>query len=220
MFLSLYILLISLAAGFQTDQPGFKGGKRNLDAFISNNLIYPEYSKINCLQGTVNVSFKLNREGRVFSSSVQKGFGTDLDDEALRIVRLSSGKWIVPAGYDTSTAVVLPVNFALKGFNCEQREKDELNAAIRAYTAREDLTKAIYNFYDKKSRGEVNPAEEAEVITLKGQLGYDQKFISRLYKRGLRKLKQGDREGGCEDLNKVRLLGSDMADKSISERCR
>lgn len=220
MFLSLIILLVSMFANLQADQPEFKGGKRNLNAFIINNMIYPEYSKINCLQGTVNISFQLNREGRVFRSEVQKGFGTDLDDEALRIVRLSSGKWIVPSGYDTTTAIVLPVNFALKDFNCEQREKDELNAAVRAYTAREDLTKAIYNYYDKKSRGEVNADEEAGVIALKTQLGYDKKFIDRLYKRGLRKFKQGDQQGGCEDLNKVRLLGSDMADKSISERCR
>jgi TonB family protein len=219
MFLSLFILLFSVAANFQAEQPYFKGGKKYLDSYITNNLLYPEYSKSNCLQGTVNVSFKLDRDGKIFRSEVQKGFGTDLDDEALRIVRLTSGKWIVPSGYDTTTSIVLPVNFTLKNYNCETRNKDELKAAVLAYTARKDLTRAIYNFYDKKTTGQGNTTDEAEIIALKIQLGYDSKYINQLYKRGLRKLKQGDKESACEDLNAVRLLGSQLADKSISENC-
>lgn len=220
MYLSLLILLIKLAITFVADQPHFKGGQKSLDSFITNNLIYPEYSKANCLQGTVKISFQLNNEGKVFASKVLEGYGTDLDDEALRIVRLSSGKWIIPTGYDTTTSVVLPVNFSLRNYNCEKRNKDELKAAIEAYTARQDLTRAVYNFYEKKARGEVNAGDETGIIALKLQLGYDEKYINQLYKKALRKYKQGDKDGGCEDLNSVRLLGSTIADKSIREKCK
>lgn len=220
MYISLLIILIRLAGIFQSDQPQFKGGQDNLHAFIKNNLIYPEYSRENCLQGTINVSFKLNKNGRIYDSEVQKGFGIDLDLEALRIVRLSSGKWIIPPGYDTTTALVLPVNFSLKNYDCEQRDRDQINAAISAYHARTDLTRAILNFYDKKSAGEANPREEPEILSLKEQLGYNDKYIARLYKQALRKLKQGDKESACEDFDLVRRLGSDIADKSIEENCR
>lgn len=215
-----FFLLMFYQTGLFQDQPTFKGGQKNLFSFIGSNLIYPEYSKQNCLQGTVNVSFKLNNQGRIFDSEVQKGFGTDLDDEALRIVRLTSGRWIVPVGYDTTTAMVLPVNFSLKNYNCESRSKDDLRNAITAYHSRLDLTRAIFNFYDKKAAGETNVQDESEIVALKMQLGYNEKYIERLYRQALRKIKQGDKESACEDLNDVRRLGSDMAQKSIAENCR
>ena len=209
-----------MASIMQDPQPHFKGGDKNLFAFIKNNQIYPEYSKVNCLQGTVNVSFKLNGAGEIYDSEVQKGFGTDLDDEALRIIRLSSGKWIVPAGFDTTTAMVLPINFSLKDYDCDKRDRDDINAAVSAYHARTDLTKAIYNYYDKKETGEHNPADESRIQVLKAQLGYNDKYIERLHRQALRKLKQGDKESACEDFHTIRRLGSGIAKKSIEEYCR
>ena len=220
MLITILVLLFRMVGITQTDQPQFKGGQNNLHSFIKNHLIYPEFSKANCLQGTINVSFKLDKQGNIYDSEVQKGYGIDLDDEALRIVRLSSGKWIIPANYDTTTAVVLPVNFSLKDYECEQRDKDQLNAAISAYHARTDLTKAILNFYDKMAAGEAKAGEEAEILALKNQLGYNEKYINRLYKQALRKLKQGDKESACEDFQTVRRLGSELADKSIKANCR
>ncbi len=219
MNISILLLFLNLCLFFQVPQPEFKGGRNFLFSFIKNNLIYPEYSKSNCLQGTVNVSFKLNKSGKIYQSEVTKGFLTDLDDEALRIVRLSSGRWNVPAGFDTSTALVLPVNFSLKNYSCDQRSKEQLNAAIGAYHARTDLTRAIFNFYDKKASGEANASEEDGILNLKAQLGYDEKYMQRLFRQAERKIKQGDFEGGCEDLNTVRRLGSDLADAALNQYC-
>ena len=92
--------------------PTFKGGQKNLDNYIAQSIIYPEYAKFNCLQGTIRVSFQLTRKGRIFNSRVEKGYGIDLDKEALRVVRLTSGKWIVPANFDTSQNLSLPINFS------------------------------------------------------------------------------------------------------------
>mgnify|MGYP003575235291 CR=1 FL=1 len=209
------ILFVSLSA-----QPKFKGGQKNLNSLIINNLIYPEYSKQNCLQATIEVSFKVDKEGRVVESHVEKGPGIDLDKEALRIVRLTSGKWIVPPDYDTSVALVMPISFSLKEYNCEKVSKDDLKASIAAYKAREDLTNAVLNFYDKKASGNYKPDDEMQIIELKAQLGYDEKFLNRTVKQGQRKLKQGDRQGACEDFNFVRRLGSNKADQLIEENCR
>ena len=206
--------------GIAQTQPTFKGGQKDLFSFISNNMIYPEYSKQNCLQGTINVSFSLNKYGQIYKSEIQKGFGTDLDDEALRIVRLTSGRWVIPADYDSSTSIVLPINFTLKNYSCESRSKDDLKNAISAYRSRLDLTRAVYNFYDKKANGQTNTLNELEIIALKNELGYNEAYITRLYKQALRKLKQGDKESACEDFNSVRLLGSNMADKTLKEYCQ
>ncbi|MES2873469.1 MAG: TonB family protein [Bacteroidota bacterium] len=201
-------------------QPAFKGGQKGLKSFIDNNLIYPEFSKVNCLQGTIQVSFKLDKEGRIYESGIQKGFGIDLDMEALRIVRLTSGKWIMPADHDTLISLVLPVNFTLSDYKCEQRSKDEINAAINAYHARLGLNSAIYNFYDKKEQGIYDQADEVRIIALKSQLGYDDKYIDRLLKQAQRKLKQGDKEGACEDALMIRRLGSNKSLALIELNCK
>lgn len=203
-----------------TEEPAFKGGQKSLKSFIDNNLIYPDYAKENCLQGTIQVSFKLTKEGRIYESRIHKGFGIDLDMEALRIVRLTSGKWIMPANHDTLISLVLPVNFALRDFKCEQRSKDEINAAINAYQARLGLNSAIFNFYDKKDQGIYDQADEARIVALKSQLGYDEKFIDRLLKQALRKLKQDDREGACEDAQMIRRLGSNKSASLIDQNCK
>ncbi|MXV14119.1 TonB family protein [Hufsiella ginkgonis] len=214
------IFLNILSLVFQYDQPSFKGGASRLDAFINNNLIYPEFSKQNCLQGTIQVSFRLNSGGRIYQSAVQKGYGTDLDKEALRIVRLTSGKWIVPAGYDTTQSIVLPINFALKEFNCERRSPEQIREAIAAYRSREALTRAVLNFYDKKKTGNYAADDEAKILDLKAQLGYDERYIDRMLKQAASKIKQQDKEGACEDLLFVRRLGSDRAEKMIEANCK
>ncbi len=89
------IVFFCLCVGIAIAQPEFKGGQKALGTFIANSLIYPDYSKMNCLQGTVVVNFKLTGSGRVFNSGIESGFGTDLDEEALRIIQLTSGKWSV-----------------------------------------------------------------------------------------------------------------------------
>ena len=182
-------------------------------------MIYPEYSKQHCLQGTIQVSFKLDRKGNVSSSRVQKGYGIDLDKEALRIVRLTSGKWKVPVLYDTTVAVVLPINFSLKDYKCEQVSRDNINIFIANYKAQQELTSAILNFYQKKSTGSYSTEHEQRILQLKKELGYDERYIIRLLKQAQSELRQGDKESACDDFNFIHGLGSDKADEQIAQNC-
>ncbi|WP_207428376.1 energy transducer TonB [Pedobacter sp. SYSU D00535] len=214
---SFWLLLATVF--ISSDTPSFKGGQKNLDAFISRSIIYPEYSRQNCLQGTVQVSFQLNKAGRIVDSKIEKGFGTDLDDEALRIIRLTSGRWLVPSSFDTTQYLTLPINFSLREYNCDERTSDDIREAIATYKAREDLTNAITNYYAKRSAGKPAGSEEQHILNLKEQLGYNERFIDRMIRQAQQKLKQGDRESACEDLNFVKNLGSNKADKLLEERC-
>jgi hypothetical protein len=210
MALNLSIIFWLFASVFSDETvPKLKGGE-SLQSFIKRSLIYPEYSKQYCIQGTVHVSFR----------KVQKGYGVDMDTEALRLVRLTSGLWKVPASFDTSQEIVVPINFSLREYNCEQRSPQEISDAIAAYKARENLTKAVINFYEKKSAGAYAQDDEEKIIELKDQLGYDDKFFDRLLRQAKQKLKQGDKDGACEDFNLVRQLGSDKSKTYLTESCR
>ena len=197
-------------------QPTLKGG---LEAFINSNIIYPAYSWQNCIQGKIQISFKLNSNGEVYASKVSNGLGIDLDREALRLIRMSSGRWKVPADYDTTYVLVVPVNFTLSGADCSGKGPLERERAIAAYKANEGLTDAITNFYRNKYNGNYNAAEEPKITALKKELGYDDAYLESVIKEGQKKLRQKDKQGACEDFLFVKHMGSSLADELLARYC-
>ena len=193
-----------------------KGG---LESFVVQNTVYPPYSLQNCIQGTVHISFKLNTAGEVYFSTVKSGIGTDLDDEALRLIRLSSGKWKIPEGYDTAVALQVPVNFKLSGYNCDLKTPQDIQRAIAAYKANEGLSNAVQNFYRNKEKGVYTKADESRMQLLKQELGYDDEYLQRKIEDGKAKLKQKDRQGACEDFLFVKYMGSPLADELLKQYC-
>ncbi|MET4142910.1 energy transducer TonB [Pedobacter sp. UYP1] len=198
-------------------QPVLKGG---LDAFIQTNIIYPGFSLEHCLEGKINVSFKVNLAGEVYTSKVSSGMGIDLDQEALRLIRLSSGKWQVPEGYDTAYVIIAPVNFTISGGDCATIAIAEKNKAIAAYRANEGLTEVITNFYRNKGQGKFNEAEEGRIIALKEELGYDDTYLKKKIGEGQKRLKQNDKQGACEDFLFVKYMGSALADELLEKYCK
>jgi len=204
------------------DQPQFKGGSQALTSFLSQNLIYPDYSKQNCISGTIQVSFNINKNNKPVNVKVQKGFGIDLDDEAIRLVKLTAGKWILPANHDIHTTLILPVNFNLNQFNnnCGTRTRADIDQAIAAYKAREALVNAVTNYYENKYAGKADVAKEPEILALKKQLGLDDDYADEVVSQANQKLKQGDKEGACEDWKFVRNIGSNKADAYLAKYCK
>lgn len=198
-------------------QPVIKGG---LEAFVAANNVYPRYSKANCIQGTVTISFKLNKVGEVYYSKISSGVGTDLDDEALRLIRMSSGKWTVPKGHDTAVSLIAPIKFSLSGYNCSDKNPQEIQQAILAYKSNEGLVNSIQNFYRNKERGTYKQEEEGRFIALKQELGYDEEYFNERIKDGLKKIKQKDRQGACEDFLFVKYMGSDLANEMLEKYCK
>jgi len=214
----LFTISLLFCCSWAIGQVQFKSGKSGFTNFLRENIIYPQFSKDNCIQGTVNVSFKLNAQGKVYFSKVSKGILSDLDEEALRLVRLSSGKWQVPVGYDTTVSIIAPVNFVLSGYNCEGKSSEAIQEAIRTYLAEEGLTNSVINFY--KNIDQAKPGQEAQFIAIKNQVGIDDEYLSDRIKMALKKIKQGDNQGACEDFLFVKYMGSKMADDYLAKYCK
>jgi TonB family protein len=217
-FIKIFILVQQLF--LSQDQPTFKGGNSELDYFIQNKMIYPNYAKNNCLEGVVNVSFNVNSVGEVSNAKVVKGTGVDLDQEAIRIIRLTSGKWVVPANFNLNDRLIIPIKFSLKNFGCSNISKDQINLAIANYQANVALQNVVINYYQNKEKGLVNEQNEAEILQIKSELGFDDNFINAKLREAKQKLKQGDRISACETLYFVKYIGSNAADKMIAETCK
>lgn len=217
MFKLAVIILSFISISAFAQQPEMKDGLPN---FIKNNTIYPPYAKHNCIQGLVNVGFKLNAKGEVYYSAVTSGVGTDLDKEALRLVRMSSRKWSVPDTHDTTSLLIVPVNFTLTGYDCDRKSKAEIALAIKAYKDDEELTNVISNYFQNKEKGTFNPADEIKITQIKSQLGIDDEYLYERINAGLKKIEQGDKQGACEEFNFVKYMGSDKAKALIDKFCK
>src|SRR5690349_611150 len=64
-------------------QPEFPGGSDSLEAFLHNNLIYPEKAKKEHIEGKVYVGFKVSRTGKIIDPKVISTVSEELDNEAL-----------------------------------------------------------------------------------------------------------------------------------------
>ena len=208
------LVFVGISSGIKAQT--IKGG---LEAFVREHTVYPPYSLQNCIQGTVQISFKLDGKGLVYHSEIRNGIGTDLDQEALRLIRMSSGKWTVPAGYDTALVLKVPVSFSLSGYNCDLKSPQEISRAIAAYKVNEGLTNAVLNFYRNKEKGIFNEADEPKMLAIKKDLGYDDEYLQSKIQDAKAKLKQKDRQGACEDLLFVKNMGSPLADDLLKQYC-
>ncbi len=200
-------------------QPQFKGGAAGLNTFLSNHIVYPEYSRQNCIGGTIRVGFKVDRAGKVTDVQVQQGLGIDLDDEAVRVVKMTSHQWVLPPGYEGNSALVLPVRFTPDYARCSGVNQMSLNTAISSYLSRQELQNAVTNYYKNKYSGKADTTKQAEIDQLKKQLGYNDEFITDVLQQAEDKRQQGDTEGACETWQFIRNIGSNRADQFMAKYC-
>lgn len=200
-------------------QPTFKGGTQALNQFLTDNIVYPEYSRQNCIPATIKVSFRIDSAGNVGDATVVDGPGIDLDDEAVRVVKMTSAKWDIPAGYNANSTIIIPIRFVPDNTRCINATEASIALAINNYRAQQELQNAVTNYYKNKHAGKADPAKEGQILALKKQLGFDDDFISDMLEQASQKLKQGDQSGACEDWNFIRNIGSSRAEPFIFKYC-
>lgn len=92
--------------------PEFFGGQSALDAFLSAKIRYPESVAKVGTKGTVYLSFVVNSKGAVSDVKVLRGIDKECDKEAIRIIKLTSGKW--NPGKQNGRAVSVIMNLQVK----------------------------------------------------------------------------------------------------------
>ena len=94
--------------------PEFPGGWSAFMTWLTKNLQYPASAKQQKIQGTVVVSFIVNKDGSVASTKVSTSVDPLLDNEALRVMKMMP-KW--KPGMDKNkvcrTMIAVPIVFQL-----------------------------------------------------------------------------------------------------------
>ncbi|MGE0088001.1 MAG: energy transducer TonB [Bacteroidales bacterium] len=82
--------------------------------FIAKQIIYPEEAKAKNIQGTVYVTFVVDKEGYIRNAKIARGVHPALDQEALRVV-YSSPRWKagMQRGQNVNVSYTMPITFEL-----------------------------------------------------------------------------------------------------------
>lgn len=100
----------------EVDQmPEFKGGKTALMNYLGENIRYPKEAQKDNAEGTVFVSFTIDKKGNVSNSKVVRSIHPLLDNEALSVIK-GMPKW-TPGKHDgknVSVEMKLPIKFTLQ----------------------------------------------------------------------------------------------------------
>ena len=98
-----------------TISPIFPGGEEARLNYLKENLKYPVSARDSNIQGTVYVSFAVEKDGRISDVKVMRGIGGGCDEEAVRVVKMMP-KW-KPAeqgGKIIKYEYTLPIEFSLE----------------------------------------------------------------------------------------------------------
>jgi TonB family protein len=91
--------------------PEFIGGTKVMFEFLRENIKYPQTCRN--VDGTVYVGFVVKTDGSLADVNVKRGVHPDMDAEAVRVVKLMSGKWKpgMQSGKPANTSYTLPIKF-------------------------------------------------------------------------------------------------------------
>lgn len=94
----------------------FPGGATNFKKFQTDNLKYPEIARKHNIEGVVWINFIIDERGKTKDLKVFKSLSKECDEEVIRIIHLSSMKWIPSKhrGQNIQQKVILSVFFNLK----------------------------------------------------------------------------------------------------------
>ena len=95
--------------------PSFPGGERELLKYLAENIKYPPLARENNIQGSVALSFVIQKDGSVSDVSVLKDIGGGCGKEAVRVVN-GMPKWSPGEanGHPVKVRYTLPVRFKLE----------------------------------------------------------------------------------------------------------
>ncbi len=96
------------------ENPGYPGGDEARMEYLRKNIKYPVIAKESGVQGTVYVTFVVEKDGSVTDVKVLRGIGGGCDEEAVRVVK-EMPKWTPgkQRGKAVRVQFSIPIKFAL-----------------------------------------------------------------------------------------------------------
>jgi len=99
---------------FLEEDPTFGNGDADIQKYINENVVYPELARESGVQGTVYVTFVVEKDGSITNVKVLRGIGAGCDEAAEKVVK-EMPKWKPgkQRGREVRARFNLPIKFRL-----------------------------------------------------------------------------------------------------------
>ena len=186
----------------QEPQLDYEGG---LPGFLAKNLKMPLELKLNDTSGTVYIEVVIDTLGEIGYMNVLKGVGFGCEDEVIRLMEISSGKWI-PAMKDGRKVKVkrtYPIKFMMKKM-------------VKGHYVEVNSMRSYNRGVEFMNGGNIEDA----IVEYTVALTKSPKYIDALYNRGVCYYKVGEMEKACEDWESAKELGDNEVQSLLNEYCK
>jgi len=126
--------------------PAYPGGAEAMSEFIRKNLRYPKEALEKKIEGTVQVAFSFNENGRVIKTRIEHGIGYGCDEEAERIVRLFRYPKMKNKGVRVTYHNKVNIHFRLKDLIARQGVHYEYRKSQEQKNERKENASVIYHY--------------------------------------------------------------------------
>ncbi len=173
--------------------PEFPGGNNEMKKYLAYNIRYPEAAYLSEIQGRVIVSFVVAKDGTLKDFNIKKGVSTDLDNEAIRVLK-TMPKWIPgenEKGEPVASMFTLPVTFRLVGPEPGEDMKVTDAAGYEKSAATLDNVQVV-RYTDKQTKNDNSATIDLNAISASGQPAY--MVDGKIYDKGIKDIDPQDIE--------------------------
>jgi len=175
----------------------------SIDDYLAKKITYPEADRINFIQGTEVVRFKVTPVGELSDFTVINSVSPNMDEEVIRILQTTNGMWMT--GYNNDQPVEMEsevsVAFKITGMKFSPEFK-ELGTKYFIKGGNSFLTennpKKALKYYDKAAR-------------------YVPNDVNLLLFRGMAKYQTGNADGAIQDWERIKTLGDSVSEIYLSK---
>lgn len=112
------------------EHPQFPGGEKARKRYLQENITYPKSARKEGAQGTVYITFIIEKDGSITNVEILRGIHDDIDQEAIRVVK-AMPKWIpgTQRGEPVRVQFNMPIRFLLDDDSKPKKKKKEKSAS-------------------------------------------------------------------------------------------
>lgn len=168
--------------------------------YLGAKLQYPEKSEQWKLEGTEVIQFTVLTNGKLDDFKIINSVSSDIDSEVIKVLKSTDGMW--RPGYNNATPVAMVKEVAIT-FKME-------------YSNHLKIAKKLYQRGHKKL---LKDKHQKALRLFCRAIVYQPYSAPLLFTRGLTRYRVGNEIGACEDWNRLKSLGSHLADDYLMHHC-
>jgi TonB family protein len=107
---------IGIAQQFEYKPAENIGGRKQFNDFVMEEMVYPEIALKNGIQGKVKITMMVTAQGEVQKTKITNSVSSEIDDEALRILRYFLWKPPVQRGKPVDGETTVEIDFRIKKY--------------------------------------------------------------------------------------------------------